>query len=255
MPIIRMPPYLIYYAHVPKCAGSSVEDYLFARFGRKNVALLNKRHHFVPADQRWSRTSPQHIDLDVAGQLFPGGFFDASFTVVRHPVARLVSAYHFQAEVEQCLPNQMSFSDWLLDLPKHLEADCFAFDNHIRPMVDLVPANAKVFHLEYGLDAIVPWFDELTGEKTGPRALSTSNERSSRNGKTTKVIPSADDLAVIAEAYAEDFARFNYTPEDKMPLMQATALSTEFMLKRDDELARRPGLGTRLRKRLTRSMR
>jgi hypothetical protein len=34
MPLIIKPGYTIYFAHVPKAGGTSVEDYLVRRFGR-----------------------------------------------------------------------------------------------------------------------------------------------------------------------------------------------------------------------------
>lgn len=253
MPIVRAGPLLVYFAHVPKCGGTSVENYLAARFGP--VAMLDARHHFVEPDRRWSRTSPQHLSLAVRDRLFPKGFFDHSFAVVRHPVARLISAYHFQLEIERKLSAQKGFSAWLEVLPKMMEDDPFVFDNHTRRMVDLVPADAQVFYLEHGLDALVPWFDWLTSDRAGPRAVRPTNERKSRNGKTGKVTPSADDLSVIAEIYAADFARFQYLPDAKMPLAEAPELSPEFLTERDAELARGPGLGAWLRHRLTRATR
>jgi hypothetical protein len=36
---------LYYFAHVPKCAGTAVEDYLGRRFGGRNLALLDPRHY------------------------------------------------------------------------------------------------------------------------------------------------------------------------------------------------------------------
>ena len=158
MPIFRAGEKLVYYAHVPKCGGSAVGWYLDERFGP--LAFTDRRHTAQPAAARWSRTSPQHIDRGSLARLFPQGFFDAVFTIVRHPVARIVSAYHFQLEVEASIPQDTGFSDWLADLEEQLEEDPFAFDNHVRPMSDIVPEGAQVFHMEHGLDALVGWFDD-----------------------------------------------------------------------------------------------
>jgi hypothetical protein len=95
MPIFKAGGKLVYYAHVPKCGGSAVGWYLTERFGP--IAFEDRNHTRHDAKTQWSRTSPQHIDRVSLGRLFPEGFFDAAFTIVRHPVARLVSAYHFQA--------------------------------------------------------------------------------------------------------------------------------------------------------------
>jgi len=253
MPIVRAGPHLFYFAHVPKCGGSAIEAYLAARFGR--IALLDTRHHARTADKRWSRTSPQHISLDVCERLFPEGFFDHSFAVVRHPVARLVSAYYFQREIEQLPLARAGFSEWLETLPEMMENDPFVFDNHTRPMVDLVPAEAKVFYLEHGLDALVPWFDAITGRKDAPRALRPINERKSRKASGAKVVPSEHDLKLIEQLYAADFARFGYAPDTKAPTAPPPHLTSEFISERDAELARAGRPGTWLREKLTRAMR
>jgi hypothetical protein len=251
MPIVRAGLNLVYFAHVPKCGGSAIEAYLGKRFGR--VALLDIRHHTRSAGKRWSRTSPQHISNEVRDRLFPKGFFDHSFAVVRHPVTRLVSAYHFQQEIEQLPSASTGFSDWLETLAEMMEDDPFIFDNHTRPMVDLVPEDAKIFYLEHGLDALVPWFDGITGRKDAPRALLPVNERKSRKGG--KVTPSDYDIALIGELYAADFARFGYTPDRKAPNAPVPTLSPDFIFERDAELTRAGGPGAWLREKLTRAMR
>ncbi|MBF9032144.1 sulfotransferase family 2 domain-containing protein [Rhodobacterales bacterium HKCCE3408] len=233
MPIIRAGAQLIYYAHVPKCGGSSVERYLTDRFGP--IAFVDTRHHSLRPERRWSRSSPQHIDLVSFERLFPRGFFDASFAIVRHPVARLVSAYHFQLEVERSTPAAFSFSDWLDMIPETLAEIPFAYDNHILPMTQIVPEGARVFHIEHGVDAIIPWFDELTGVVCGPRAMRRVNEHKGRGGAKEK--PSATDIARIAEIYAEDFERFGYTPDDRTPTAPAPFLPPDFIAARDAELA------------------
>ncbi|MEJ6391590.1 sulfotransferase family 2 domain-containing protein [Gymnodinialimonas ulvae] len=253
MPIVRAGPLLVYFAHVPKCGGSAIEAYLAERFGR--IALLDTRHHANPADKRWSRTSPQHMSLEVCQRLFPDGFFDHSFAVVRHPVSRLISAYHFQKEIEQLPSARAGFSQWLDVLPEMMDEDPFVFDNHTRPMVELVPEGAKIFYLEHGLDALVPWFDAITGRKDAPRALRPANERKGRKSDGVKVAPSADDLAVIERLYAADFARFGYTPGQKAPHAQPPELSPDFIVERDAELARAARPGAWLREKLTRAMR
>jgi len=222
MPIFRSGPILVYYAHVPKCGGSAVETYLAKRFDR--AAFFNVHHHALPEAQRWTKTSPQHVDTDALDMLFPGDFFDAAFTIVRHPVSRLVSAYHFQTEVERTIPAGRSFGDWLEDIPAILAQDRFAFDNHVRPMTELVPAGADVFHLEHGLDGLVAWCDELLGRSDGPRRVPHANRRSAHGRTTTaRVVPTAAQTARIAEIYAADFDRFGYRPDEPMPAAPAPA--------------------------------
>lgn len=213
MPIARHDGTLIYYAHVPKCAGSSVEAYLEQRFGA--LAFVDHRYARQQAGRRWTATSPQHVDVAALSRLFPGNFFDHSFAVVRHPVARIVSAYRFQRDIERTIPQHIGFSDWLSGLPDDLEERPFVHDNHVRPMVSLVPDSATIFHLEHGLEALVPWLDEVCGRSNGPRTIPHVNE--ARNQKSRAVEPTDTDRALIADIYAADFERFGYRLESRLP--------------------------------------
>jgi hypothetical protein len=245
MPLFKADEKLIFYAHVPKCGGSAVSWYLGERFGA--VAFNDSAHTRQPAARRWTRTSPQHVDAVSLSRLFPEGFFDAVFTIVRHPVPRLVSAYQFQLDVEKSIPESTSFSDWLADVEERLEEDPFVFDNHVRPMDDIVPAGAQVFHMEHGLDGLVGWFDALTGRRDAPRALPRINEQGQYTGtRSEKARPSEADLARIARLYAADFARFGYRPEDAAPAAAAPTLSAAALAERDAALKQMKGMNSTL---------
>jgi hypothetical protein len=232
MPFFRSGAQILYYAHVPKCAGSSVEEYLTNRFG----ALAFCDTAYMQQTTPWTASSPQHVDRDVLARLFPPSFMDASFTVVRHPVARVVSAWHFQLEVEKTVPAGVTFSDWLMDLGEQWVERPYAFDNHTRPMNNLVPDGAEVFYMEHGLDGIIPWLDRTTGTQTGPRFIGEVNKRA-KGGKdaTAKVKPSETDLETIFSLYKADFERFGYSLEAKLPSEPAPVLSEDIIKQRDLE--------------------
>lgn len=249
MPILRTSGQLIFFAHVPKCAGSAVEAYLQARFGP--LALLDNAYMRHDASRRWSRSSPQHIDLESLGRLFPSGFFDYSFAVVRHPVARIVSAYHFQREVEGTLPEDLSLTDWLHQLQDGARETSYQYDNHTRPMADLVPEDARIFHLEHGLDPIIPWLDAITGTSTAPRAFTHKNKRGDHVRNAAKaaketLVPDAQALALIAKLYARDFTRFGYDIATPAPRATAPTLSARFKAQRDAELQTRNRLSQKI---------
>lgn len=231
MPFFKAGAKLVYYAHVPKCGGSAVEHFIEGRAGQ--MAFVDQKYMSVEDGQRWSKTSPQHINVEALERIIPASFFDASFAIVRHPVARVVSAYHFQLEQEARISKNVSFSDWLEDLELAHEENPYAYDNHLRPMDDIVPKGAHIFYLEHGLDALVPWFDALLGNTSAPRAVHKVNERSSGGEKVT---PSPSDLVQIERIYARDFERFGYTSAEKMPKAPAPVLSSEIIAARDAEL-------------------
>lgn len=238
MPVFRLGKKLCYFAHIPKCGGSSVEAYLKERFGPVGFSADLKWHDGA---ERWSRTSPQHIDWASLQHLLPEEMLDAVFTVVRHPVARIVSAYHFQVEVEHSIPGTITFSNWLKCQFGQYKIDPFTVDNHIRPQTDFIPENCLIFHLEHGLDAIVPYLDGLAGASSGPRAIGHMNKRTSkrRKGPAPDQTPNAADLALIRKFYARDFERFGYDPERPEPVEPKPALPADYIATRDAELARK----------------
>lgn len=210
MPIFRINDKLHYYAHVPKCAGTSVEAYLARRFG--TLAFVNTRFLSEPEPGRWTKSSPQHLPLDAFHKLIPSDWIASSFAVVRHPVKRLVSAFQFQVEVEKTVAPLWTIDEWFDDWLKRKDAEPFRYDNHIRPMADLVPADAAFFRMEDGLDPVVAHLDRLAGNKEGARSIGAENVRTKKMPTDAqRLTPSPETRARMADYYAEDFRRFGYS--------------------------------------------
>lgn len=216
MPLIRMAGLLVYYAHVPKCGGTAISVYLTDRFGP--LAFSDRKYRSMPLRRRWNRSSPQHIPVENLDRLFPEGFFDASFAMVRHPVDRLASVFLFQKETEKTVPRGTGFSDWLQGLEARRRHP-FLYDNHIRPMTDLVPPGAQVFRLEQGMAPLIRWIDTIAGTPPDtPREIAPANQRALRVQKNPRLEASlrlgAGDRSLIARVYAADYDRFGYSPDD-----------------------------------------
>lgn len=214
MPIFRIDTRLFHFAHVPKCAGSAVENYLMDRFGP--LGFLDRRHLADPG-LRWSRSSPQHIDVASLHRLLPPDFFAGAVAVVRHPVDRIVSLFRFQRDIERSLPEDAGFGAWLDDLPERQRENPFYLDNHPRPMTELVPDGAAVFRLEQGLIPLISWLDVQAGDSAGPRQVTMRGsyaQHLARHGRPAgpPVTVSAEDRQRIAALYAADFDRFGYDP-------------------------------------------
>ena len=219
MPIVRIKEKLVYFAHVPKCAGTAVERYLIDRFGP--LGFRDQRFFTRPQRRRWSRSSPQHIDTATLAMLLPESFFAAQFALVRHPVPRLISVYRFQRDIEHTIDEDTDFETWLGALSKMRSRRPFAYDNHIRPMTEIVPEGATVFRLEAegGADQIVPWLDEIAGDTELPRSVPQMNTYAGRikaAGLTLRDPPecNAASLAIIRKLYATDFERVGYSADD-----------------------------------------
>lgn len=105
MPIIKYKDAFLHFAHIPKCGGTSVERYLQSLNG-VSVAFLDELYVARPPRQHWNISSPQHVDGESIGRLFPKDFFTAFFTIVRDPMTRLESAYRFQRLRERSIGDE-----------------------------------------------------------------------------------------------------------------------------------------------------
>lgn len=148
----------------------------------------------------------------------PPAFFAARFTVVRHPALRLRSVFLYQRDIEETLDPDITFSAWLRRVPRVRQQNALVFDNHLRPMRDLVPQDTRIFRLEQGLGPLLRWLDRLAGDNS-PIELGHINSHASRV-KTLDKPPlgpmpeiSPRDLAFIRGMDATDFDRFGYSTE------------------------------------------
>lgn len=222
MPFFRIDDRLHYYAHVPKCAGTSVEAYLEDRFGP--LAFVNRRYLNDPEARRWTKSSPQHVPLDALYKLVPDVWIASSFAVVRHPLSRLCSTFGFQAGVEGTVPADWTINEFFADWLTRENDAPFLYDGHLLPQTALVPADAAAFRIEDGLDAVIGHLDGLAGNRGGPRAMPVVNVKQ-LGGETEKarLVPSPGILSEVETYYAEDFARFGYTMDTLLPLRTPNA--------------------------------
>ncbi|MBW2244756.1 MAG: sulfotransferase family 2 domain-containing protein [Deltaproteobacteria bacterium] len=215
---------LIYFAHVPKAAGTSVERYLEARFG----PLALRDGGWAEAWSRGGapgaslRNSPQHVTADDASRLMPRAP-DWCFAVVRDPVARVVSEFrmHRRSRRRRSGLTRAGFSPWLSLVLAAARRDPTVFDNHMRPQTDLVPAEAEVFRLEDGLAPLIDRIDAVTGT-TAP-GLEIGHHLAARDDPQPE--PCKGDLRRIAAAFAQDYERFGY-PEPAPGEGNTCALAT-----------------------------
>lgn len=226
MPIVRSNGILIYFAHVPKCAGSSIENYLNERFGA--LSFIDMQYLGRPAEKKIGPTSPQHLDKWLLDILFDRNFFDHYFAVVRHPAARLISVYNYAIWTNR-IHWTRSFDSWVNILTEKKIRIPGYLDNHCRPMGDLVPDNSHVFKLEDGFDALTAWLDMATNttgceykvpliRRTDPSALFPSFQDSPARWLKSKFRPrppqmTSSTLSKIYNLYREDYERFDYDPE------------------------------------------
>jgi len=196
MPLSRIGPTLLYFAHVPKTGGSSIEAYLAA----KGAMALR---HFAP--KRWSRTTPQHMPERVFRDFVPDDFYDYGFVILRDPKARIISTFRMRVGGRHAWYNPLNWAlaawgrlrgrkvfaidFWRLRLSMDFDTWVrlvhlwrlwrpYVYDGHCIPQAKYVHPGHTVFLFEDGLDPVMRWIDRVTGtppaegrfhEKKAPR--------------------------------------------------------------------------------------
>lgn len=194
LPVFRSKSNLIYFAHIPKTGGSSVENTL------KKIPGIRMSFH-CPKQDKFSIVSPQHIEYDSFSKAFPDDFFDWQFTIVRNPYDRIVSEYNMKKE------EGVSFAAFVRAVLKRYKVYSFTRDNHIRPQSDFLSPNMEVYKLEDGLQIPI---------STACKKLNISfdfelrHDRKSKSLKPYKLTNSLQEK--IVNHYKKDFERFNYDP-------------------------------------------
>ena len=210
MPFFLLDGQAVFFAHAPKCAGTAVRYYLEERFGHPAFDDQLFREHLKRPT--WTRSTPQHLLTSDMRLLFPPGFFDHVFGMVRHPVARIVSAYRWSV-LHRFTPRSVSLEQWYDQGQRLMRHGFRAYDNHLARLVDVIPEEATVFRVEDGLDQLVGYLDEISGSVSDVRSIRRRNGTPpTEDVPRTTLAPRL--FQRIQEDYAADFERFGYEPGD-----------------------------------------
>lgn len=214
MPIFEKNNQRVYFAHIPKSAGSSVYV-LFARNGWtiKNLTLkpnngIGKifRNEFgihqlqIEGCISNLNTSIQHAHVKVWQNWGP---FAASFAISRHPEDRYLSALQFRYGL---VPRRdETFDQFRLELLQKLQRKYRnkpeVFDGHFRPQKEYVDKNTLIFPIEQN------WTESLSLKFNLdlPKDL-----RINRSTKMTNALTTEEKLWV-QQSYVNDYSYFGYT--------------------------------------------
>lgn len=206
MPVYRISGRNVLFIHVPKTGGTSVEAFLGSH---AEPALHNRGTKLLrPVRENFLLPSlpMQHFHAALLESMFPAGFFDYAFMIVRHPMQRLISEYgHSRAlhRIDAVLP----FGLWghmLLNVRAMAPA---ISNNHYRPQHEFRCFDAEVFRFEDGIPHIMRQVAARLG--LPEPELAPHEKRSSM--RIAQVPPSLS--ARVARVYAADYAAFGYDNE------------------------------------------
>lgn len=196
----------VLFIHVPKTGGTAIETY----FRAIGFAGYFDPPTYMPV-RPYLKVPPTHYDYGVLKRLYN---LDAlySFAVVRHPVRRMVSEYRWALEKSTASEklSKMDFGQYLRFMFEQFKRDENLASGHFKPQVRFVGEKvSKIFKYEAGLENIIKHVMKDVGFMIdGQVRLPTVNNTSPR-----KVVPTEGDIALIREAFAEDFTAFGYTDD------------------------------------------
>lgn len=195
MPVAVVNGRSVLFVHIPKTGGSSVERYL----SRHGSVLLQGNGRDAGL-----RCSAQHLHAEALASIDAADGHDWSFTIVRHPVARLVSEYRYQMRKPGWLRSRLSFAGWLSYALSRRAIDPWYRDNHFRPQHEFVLPGMEILRFEDGVDACL----RRIGDRLGTPAPATPIREKPSAPVPLVLTPRA--LSRITETYARDFADFGY---------------------------------------------
>jgi hypothetical protein len=205
MPIFRVRNSLYVFAHVPKCAGTTIEAHLADRFGPLGL---------IGTDSEIG-VSFQHLTWAQIEAVLPRSWISGSFAVVRHPFDRFVSSYNMRvSQAHPPFPRETSIADFLDWVEARLPFHPGLLDNHLRPQVDFIGPETRLFRFEDRLDAVIDHLDECFGARPDLPPLGHYDYRDPETEKLFDILERLPSTIAgrLARLYANDFDRFGYDP-------------------------------------------
>ncbi len=201
MPIYKFGEKLIYFSHVPKAGGTTIERYLGELADHEMMKSTDRR--VFRGRQSILNLPPQHITAQQAEDLFSCGAFHGIFVMVRDPVERMISEYRFRKPWGG-IHGQLSFPRWVRTMLPASRKEPYLLDGHFIPQTEFLVEGASVFRLENGTEPLRAWLSERLEREMPdfPERLNASQAPR----------PELDDgtRAFIANHYRQDYERFGY---------------------------------------------
>lgn len=186
---------VVYYSHIPKSAGTSLQLAL-----QKGYELC-----FIAPQHKYMKITPQHIDINHIKYFNIEGFIDKSFTITRHPMDRIISEFKYRSNSRSTLlRNILDFDSFVYYFLNEYKSNPEVLGNHITPQTKFILNNTKVFRLEDGMDNIV---NTLNTEFGFSKLAMVGNSNVS---EPKEISMTKKTKKMIEIFYASDYEQFNY---------------------------------------------
>lgn len=182
---------VLHFVHIPKTGGSSLGTTI------RNSGARRALHH--KSDLGFLKMPVQHMHAHLYTRLIPKQFCNATIAVVRDPLARMMSEFKYQENLNR---TRLSFDQWVEQVIGEYNEDPFCHQNHIRPQHEFIAPRTKVFRFEDGLEAPLNFACGIL--KLSPNPL----EQLKRSSRTFE--PPAATKKIIRDFYARDYEVLGY---------------------------------------------
>lgn len=207
MPLLRLGPKLLHFIHIPRTGGHAIA--FFAKsIGR--IGHFSEKAGGAPC-------SAEHFHAALYNGLHFRQLVDWSFAVTRDPLDRLISEYKMLRDARQHgaatgkaaqsafrARHMTDFDSWTKHVLSRYARDPFVCDNHIRPQVEFLTADARRFRFEKGLDQVAARLAFSADIDTPPAVLHTNKSTAG------PVAASRETVRRIVEFYDRDYQELQY---------------------------------------------
>jgi len=206
MPIYIKKEIIINHIHIPKCAGTSIENYFITK--KFDYAMLDRNFNQKNQEALWNKSPPQHIPAYSFLELFKEVKFDFSFAVVRNPIDRFKSAFIFHF-VKNRMPEINDINHFVDSIYQKKGIRIHWLNNHFLPMsffIENIP-NVKIYRLENGLNDLERDLEKLLNLKN-KIVFEKENSKKNINPEIVSLLP--ESISKLSKIYALDFEKFGY---------------------------------------------
>ncbi|PPC74648.1 hypothetical protein C4K68_25380 [Pokkaliibacter plantistimulans] len=204
MPVFSNERLKILFVHIPKAAGSTIEN-IFLSSGFKMSLFDDGRHkHSV---NNFLNCSPQHFHADLLRSLINLEKIDYIFTVLRDPVSRIRSEYCMRnrASLLKGSIDNVSADEWISQTILDYQLNSYVYDNHIRPQNEFTLPGSDIFKLENGLESIISVLQSKLSVSLNydERRVLDSKSHSGVSSKSVSI--SDETLVILKDFYLKDY--------------------------------------------------